>query len=496
MSVKLTPELSDLLMECGKSTEAFCRIMMPRLFSRPFSAALGRQICEAIDDDTHQHTLILAPRSIGKSSIAQAAAIRWALFGLSKYIVPVSASGTLAEQQSANIKDMLASEAIMELWGDQKSDEWAIERWTMKNNTHVFPRGYGQQLHGLNHRGKRPDRFIIDDLEDPFHMDSEEYRAKVNRWFWQTLYGCFDHSRDDWRVIMIGTLSHEDCILAKLMKDPDWHVVRLALCDDNFNSVDENYMSTAKVRAMADRFRRANELDSFYRQYMNIPMAGENRTFLTEHFKYYEELPKHLEYFIIMDPAKTAKLTSADTAIVGVGFDMRNHAFYIVDIERGKFHPDEMHAKAINMAQRLKARVIGVEVTGLNEHVTSPLNNEIIRRTKGNIEIVELHARGKKEDRIKQSLGPLYRQGLVYHNKSCCNVLEHQLLSFPASALFDVMDATSYISEIIERGGRFFEVPETPEEIARDYEDLDQDWGGHEPREYEFNNSWMTGTGF
>ena len=502
--MSLSPELQETLIECRESTESFCQILMPKLFTRPFSPKLGRIICDAIDDDSHKHTLILAPRGIGKSTIVQAACIRRALFKKSSYIVNVSASGTMAEQQSENIKDMLlTNDAIKELWGDQQSNEWAIERWTMKNKCHFFPRGYGQQLHGMNHRGNRPDLFIIDDVEDPFHMDSDDYRAKVSRWFWQSLYGCLDQSRDDWRIVIIGTMSHQDCILARIMKDekqlaaegkpPAWNVVHLALCDEAFNSTDENYMGTEAVKAMADKFRRAGELDSFYRQYMNIPIADENKIFRDEHFKYYDEhdLPKTLEHFVIMDPAKTAKLTSADTAIVGVSFDYSSGYYYIRDIVHGKMHPDEMHARAIEMAMRLKAWGIGVEITGLNEHVTSPLKNEIIRRTGGKLKVIELHARGKKEDRIKHSLGALYRQGLVFHNKANSAVLENQLRFFPNSDLIDVADAVSYISEIIEKGDRYFDPKETAEEIAKDYEDLNSEWEGRPVKRDEFGDGWL-----
>lgn len=501
--MSLSPTLQRVLEECSESTEAFCKIILPEKFKRPFSPKLGRKICQALDSD-HQHILILAPRGVGKTSIVQASNAKVGLLKQSDFNMMVSKSSSMAEEQSENIKSILVeNEMVKRLWGDQKSNEWAIERWTMKNGCHFLPRGYGQQVHGILHKNKRPRRIIVDDLEDPDHMDSEDYRAKVSRWFWQSLYGCFDHSRDDWQIIVIGTLSHEDCILSKILKSekkreedglrPEWHVVHLALCDEEFNSTDEDYMPTAKVKAMVDRFRRAGQIDSFYRQYMNLPISDENKIFRDEHYKYYDEteIPKSLESFVIMDPAKTSTLKSADTAIVGVSFDYSSGFYYIRDISHGKMHPDEMHARAIDMATRLKAWVIGVEVTGLNEHVTSPLKNEIIRRTGGKIKVIELHARGKKEDRIKHSLGPLYRQGLVFHNKSNSAALEHQLRFFPNGDLVDIIDATSYISEIIEQGERYFDPKETAEEIERDYDDLDKDWEGRSAKREEFAEAWL-----
>ena len=42
------------------------------------------------------------------------------------------------------------------------------------------------------------------------------------------------------------------------------------------------------------------------------------------------------------------------------------------------------------------------------------------------------------------ALAPYYRQGLVWHNSHSCRALEEQLLSFPHSRKWDVMDAAAY----------------------------------------------------
>lgn len=475
--------ISALLEECRASTESFCRLMMPEVFTRKFSPVLGRQIIDAIDDDTARRTLILAPRGLGKTSIVQAACARRSLFGMSRFIVNVAASADLAIQQSENIKDMLTgNDHIKAVFGDYSTKEWAMERWTMKNAVHFMPRGASQKVHGMLHKSKRPDFIVLDDMEDRDRMKSDEYRDEVSTWFWESLYGCLDHSRQDWRLVMIATISHEDCLPARIIKSeagraergekPMWKIVRLSLCDDAFNSVDEEYMSTEQVRETAKMFREEGRIDSFYRQFMNIPMAHENREFHEKFFKYYDsdaDVPKHVENFIIMDPAKTATAHSADTAIVCIGFDTKSGLYYHRETKRGKMHSDEIHYNTVDMALRHDARVIGAEVTGLNEHLTVPLQNEINLRAGGKLQIIELHARGKKEDRIAKSLGPIYRQGNMLHKRGACDVLESQLLMFPYSDLWDVMDATSYISEIVALGDRFFEIREIEEEIEREY---------------------------
>ena len=129
------------------------------------------------------------------------------------------------------------------------------------------------------------------------------------------------------------------------------------------------------------------------------------------------------------------------------------------------------------MAARLDAKVLGVEETSLNEFIKQPLKNEMFKRGKF-YEIVWLKARGgmKKELRVKE-LVPYFRQGYVYFNAACQIIkkLESQLLMFPRSALWDLMDCLAYIIEMLELGERYFAPSENPEDIEAEYAELEYD---------------------
>jgi len=185
---------------------------------------------------------------------------------------------------------------------------------------------------------------------------------------------------------------------------------------------------------------------------------------------------KNVETVIMIDPAKTVKLHSAESAIVAVGIDRASQKLYVRDIVSDKLHPDELYNEAFAMAARLGAKVVGIEVTSLNEFITQPVKNEMYRRGQF-FELIELKARGKKEDRIA-ALVPFYRQGFMFHNRQCCGGLEAQLMSFPRSRLWDIMDALAYIVEMMELGDRYFEPPESDEdEFAElDYDEAVNDW--------------------
>ena len=122
----------------------------------------------------------------------------------------------------------------------------------------------------------------------------------------------------------------------------------------------------------------------------------------------------------------------------------------------------------------LGAKVLGIEETSLNEFIKQPIKNEMFRRGSF-FELIWLKARGgmKKEHRVKE-LVPYYRGGYIYHNASCAGIkkLEQQLLMFPRSALWDLMDAEAYLIEMLELGERYFSPKEDINDMEAEYKEL------------------------
>lgn len=474
-------DIKLLLSQCFLSTKVSAKILFPDRFYLPFSS-LHDTIFKILDDDSIQLALIIAPRGFGKtSSVNLAYPAKKILFQEKKFIVPISCTATQATMQGENLKrELLSNRLITSLFGPMKSDTFSKEMWVTSTGTAVMPRGAGQQVRGILYKDNRPDLIIVDDLEDGESVRSDEQRAKTKAWFFEDVLNSINRSRKDWKIIVIGTLLHEDSLLANLLEDPGWYHAHLSICDENFRSNWPDFMSDDDIKRLVDQYRRMNLLDSFYREYMGVPIAKESAKFQQNMFKYYEETDtdfvsnrKKLENLVILDPAKTSKVTSDDTAIIGVGVDVKTPRIYVRDIVKGNLHPDEQYTACFDMADRIGARVIGIEVTSLNEFITYPLRTEMIRQ-KRYYDIVELKARASKEERI-EALVPFYRMGFVYHNRNVSGVLEQQLLSFPRSKKDDVMDALAYVVEMLELGERYFIPAEDGNDIEDEYKDLKED---------------------
>jgi hypothetical protein len=482
-------EAKLLMSQCFLSTKVAAKILFPDRFYLPFST-LHDTIFKILDDDSIQLALIIAPRGFGKTSTVNLALpAKKILFQEKKFIVPISCTATQAVMQGENLKrELMTNRMITGLFGPMKSDTFSKDMWITATGTAVMPRGAGQQVRGILFGNNRPDLIIVDDLEDSESVRSDEQRAKTKAWFFEDVMNSINRARKDWKIIVIGTLLHEDSLLANLMEDPGWHHSHLSICDDNFHSNWPDFMDDKAIAGLVDQYRRIGLLDSFYREYMGVPIAKESAKFQQEHFKYYNETDaafiserRKLENLVILDPAKTTKVTSDDTAIIGVGIDVQTPKIFVRDIERGNFHPEEQYTKCFDMADRIGARVIGIEVTSLNEFITYPLRTEMLRQ-KRFYDIVELKARASKEERIS-ALVPFYRLGFVYHNRSCCAPLEKQLMSFPRSKKDDIMDAVAYVVEMLEIGERYFVPAASDKEIEDEYKDLkDDDYGPDLPK--------------
>jgi len=477
-------QMEDALALCSLSTKMTAKTIFPERFELPFSD-LHDKIFKVLDDDSLQKVVIAAPRGFGKTTIDTIAhPAKRILFREKKFIVPVSATATKAEMDAENLKAELTSNLmIKEMFGPIKSDRFSRQQWITESGTCVMPRGAGQQIRGILYQRYRPDLIIVDDLEDSESVMSEDQRKKLKDWFFDDLCNSVNRSRRDWKIVVVGTVLHEDALLVNLLEDPDWYHVHLSICDDEGHSNWPDFMSDDEVRQLKESYARRGQLDNFYREYRNIPISTEDSTFQPNYFKYYDEpitievvdkdtkevkkeRVKTVENVVILDPAKTVKIHSAESAIVGVGIDKQHHRLFVRDVVSAMMYPDEIYNEMFGMVERLKAHILGVEVTSLNEFILQPVKNEM--HIRGLFpQLIELKARGKKEERVA-GLVPYYRQGYIYHNRTCCDKLESQLLAFPRSKYWDIMDALAYVIELMELNIDYFDIIEEPDYAGDD----------------------------
>ena len=499
-------EIQEILSQCSANTGIMGKTFFPSRFNLPFAEAVHGKIIDLIDSPDNK-VAIAAPRGWGKTSlVALACMARYILFRHCTFIVYINKSETAAIMQTENLKrELMSNKDIRRFFGpvkartvkkDEMEEQFSKKAW-VAYDTFVLPRGAGQQVRGLLFRDDRPSLLIIDDLEDKKKVVNEDLRAELKNWFYSDVLECIPQTHLNWKIIYIDTLKHEDALLQHLLTAGDWKSVRLESCDDNLKSVAPHFVPDEVIAAKWDAAVEAGETDTFFQEHRNLPISSKDAAFKREHFKYYNvppernirenidlkttdteiQLNKHIETVVILDPAKTVKMNSAESAIISIGIDLNSARLYFRDAIAEKFYPDEIYDALFKMAISQNAKVVGIEETSLNEFIKQPIKNEMFKRGKF-FELIWLKPRGgmKKEHRVKE-LVPYYRQGYIYHNASCATIkrLEQQLLMFPRSALWDLMDAAAYIIEMLELGSRYFSPTEDPGDIEAEYRELEYD---------------------
>lgn len=496
----LTDEECLLMAICSTNTKVMAKTFFPERFYAEFSPAVHDPIFDLIDSDD-QHVAIAAPRGSGKTSIlALAKAAQAILFGRRKFVVYVSHSFENASLQTENLKrELMTNKVVQHYFGkikatkaqmDGMDESFSKSAWVASTGTFVFPRGSGQQIRGLLFKNYRPDLIIIDDLEDPEHIESDDFRKKQKNWLNADLLKSTSRFDPDFKVVYIDTLKHHDALLESLISDTGgkWKSCRLEICDDNLVPTAPSMMSAEEVRKEYEYHKAQGILDVFYREFRNLPVSTEDAVFKPEYFKSYEERDiedKYIINLIIVDPAKTVKLHSADSAIVVIGLDLKNSAIYFRDCVAEKMYPDQLYDHIFTLAERWNVKSVGIEVTSLNLFITQPVRNQMVMKG-ARWDLIELNAIGKKEDRVA-ALAPYYRQGLIYHNATCSLKLETQLEQFPRPAGWDVMDAFAYIIEMMDRG-HYYLGDDTDDD--EDYKALEEDYAKMEAEDDEPLEDW------
>ena len=486
-------DLDDLLVECYKSTGLFSKTFFPETFSSPF-CQLHNEILELIDSPERK-IAIAAPRGLGKTTICRSLVAKSILYRDRNFVPYVSKSFSAAKLQTENLKrQIIQNRMIRKIFGSIKNknateygidesfskDSWVAKLAEEDIGTMIFPRGSGQQIRGVLFGDKRPDLIIVDDFEDPDLICNEELRKKWKEWFFADLEKCVSRYSKDWKIVYIDTLKHEDSLLQELLDASDWCSVRLELFDDNLKSNAPLIMTDAEVQQEYKVHEEKGQLDVLYREYRNLPISTKDAVFDPKFFQKYSEPEeklwenRNLRNVVIVDPAKTVKLHSDDSAIVCWGVDRTTHKMFLRDCVAGKMYPDELYDQMFQMVLRMNAGILGIEVTSLNEFIKQPIENEMMKRGMHPL-LMWLSARAHKNDRIAQ-LAPFYRQGYVWHNESCCQKLESQLLSFPRSKHDDVMDASAYIIEVMDKDLLYFDPVDYDEfEQEESYKELEND---------------------
>lgn len=165
---------------------------------------------------------VAAPRESSKTTgCALLSILHACVYQAEEFIVYLTNIYTNAENKVKDCRDELEHNAkLVDVYGPQVGDPWNQADFTTRHGVRVMAAARNTQVRGITRRGARPSKIIVDDIEHPDHVVTEEQRLKTERWFTTDIMRL---GQPKTNIEVSGTILHPDSLLKHLLTNPGWH---------------------------------------------------------------------------------------------------------------------------------------------------------------------------------------------------------------------------------------------------------------------------------
>src|SRR3990167_432302 len=414
-------------------------------------------LCNFVTDQFDKRKLILVPRSHLKTKLISIGYPTQQILKNPKVrILIYSATWQMAVDIHKGIQKNLQSPRIISVLGDMTTDavEWSQDRTRLSVNDKREPTVTAAGIDN-NLVGGHYDLIIMDDVVNRDNVATADQITKVVTRYKDSLDLLEPHGQ----FIVIGTRWHESDLYGWILDAEnnalENYLVKVERAYQGNILEDEGFISL-----WPGKFSRKNLLSKlreegwahFSAQYLNDPVPEEDATFKRSWFRYYlsdDIRGKLMTRFLLIDPAVSLKKDADYTAMVIVGVDEWNN-IYVLDIYRARIPPSQLINQIFRFRDAYNLNDVAIEQVAFQRAIGYSLREDI-RFKKRPMHITELKPQGRTKDQRIKGLQPLYQNGEVFHNKLLVNniFLEDELVRFPRSKHDDIIDALSYLQDVV-----------------------------------------------
>lgn len=461
--------------EFERSPMLWARYHFPKHFrvqSPPFHLQI---LNEAMNND---FLAVAAPRESAKSTLLLFTyQFHRITFKMKRFIVIVSNTFKKAAMSLDTMKSEIRENPKMapyrlEITKDAEGD--SIIKHPDKFETRILCKGAEQvgSIRGVKHGAYRPDLIIIDDIEDDDMVRNPERRLELQRQYDEALVPAGE--RGNCQYIAIGTILHDDSLLAKLVgRDYYTEYRKLFFRALNQRVSDKKLVSLWNEKWTVDDLLQMSRLkpNVFAKEMQNDPVAGSRARFHEEDWRYWRM--ENNNYLLMnrdgtviskgrMSDCKAAiavdmaweEKKEMDQTVIMPGFLTPTNDLLIEEyIAKRGMRPDEFMAHLFQMEAKLKAMTNGLVPIGFERAMLEKVNQWLLKkemhRKNRYLTTKRLEWGGDKTARIEMALQPRYSQHAVYH-KHGMGDLEYQLLRFPSGSHDDLADAAQGLTQLLE----------------------------------------------
>ena len=392
------------------------------------------------------------PRAHAKTTLAKLACIHYFLFSDFSYILYMSNTLSVSIPNVNDIIEMMETENFVSIFGhitvetrqEGKGFYLFTMPWGKKCILKAF--GAGNQVRGTLIKKRRPQLFVVDDLEDNDNIATKELFLKLKRWVYGPFKKCADPLKNKW--IWIGNMIEKQSMLYSHMQSDFWHS-RLSGCLlENGKPLWQDMWSIEALKKDYKEYVENGVADVWFAEMMNTPMVSGNGIIDADEIYYLPEVqPRDFEVgFITLDLAITDKDWGHDSVIAVHIYNEDHSCFQIAETK--SLHgadPVTLYPEVIKMGIKWNVGLVGIESVAYQASVKPVFEHfDLVYSVKG-FEYVNVPARAQKTARI------ITWAGLIKAKEYALNegdfAVTHQLLSYDPlkkENVDDIIDAGAH----------------------------------------------------
>ena len=330
---------------------------------------------------------VAAPRGHAKStSLTHVYTLGTALFRAEDYIIVISTNEELAIEHLGDItreltenEDLIADFGLKGFITNSKTE--IIVEFNDGHQFRILARGSGQKMRGRKWRGKRPGLIVCDDLEDDEQVENKERRDKFRRWFFRAVKPAL---RRGGKLRIHGTILHEDSLLARLIKDPEWHTLFYkahASFDDFSDILWPEQFSEAGLRSIRQGFIEQFDSSGYSQEYLNDPFDNTEAYLKKDYFLAMEpkDFTRDVKKCVGIDFAISKKDKANRTSMTVAGQTEENFLLF-VDQRVGRWDTIEIMEEMFQLQETHDPHCFFVEDGAIWKAVEPMLNLEMRKR--------------------------------------------------------------------------------------------------------------------
>ena len=328
---------------------------------------------------------IAAPRGHAKSTaITFTYALANLVFGVRDFVLIVSDTESQAIAFLKTIKkELQENDGLQQSFKIRKFIKDTETKFILEleNGKEIIgcARGAGQSLRGVKEGHRRPNLIIIDDLENEETVASKEAREKLRNWF----FGALIPMGSTYCLFrMVGTVLHNDALLERLQKNPEWHCIKDEAHNDDFSTIlwPERFPKEYWLKQMS-MFKAEGKYDTYLKEYRNRPVTDDTTFYRKQDFKPMdpEDWAQPLVYYATGDYAISEKEKADFTVFCVAGMNAFGKMF-LVDVRKIKKDTLGIIDEMFSIQERYKPEIFAVETMMVEKTIAPILNMEMVKR--------------------------------------------------------------------------------------------------------------------